>query len=429
MQGKAVRLVVVGAVAAAVALTTAQTVAATGPARIAYMSDRGNVGDIYVIALDGSAPRRLTATDVRENGPAFSPDGRTIAYTRVGELWLMDADGGNQRPLTGQYSDRPTWSPDGRTIVFSGSRPGGARTGLYSIGVDGSGLRRLTTVDDSRAMTMPSYSPDGSTIAFQRGGYLALIDSDGTDERIISPELLGVIPAWSSDGQRIAFSMNVAGGSTEIHTVRPDGTALQRLTHSYSRDIAPSWSPDGSQIAFGSERDGNGELYVMNSDGSGSTRITHDPDGHGPYDGGPSWDPTSGPQPSPSAGVPKHGPHHQTRANGPRVVVRAKRRQRLRARGLAIAVDAKPGVRVAAHGTLRLPGGRRLRLLPAQRVATVGAPTVRLRLRLRQRQHALARATLRRGTRPGVARVRITLRAAGLPHRRVGRRIVVEPPR
>jgi dipeptidyl aminopeptidase/acylaminoacyl peptidase len=424
MQGRAIRLVAVAAVAAAAGLTGVQTAAAAGPARIAYMSDRGNAGDIYVVALDGSAPQRLTATGVRENGPAFSPDGRTIAYTREGELWLMDANGANQRPLTGQYSARPTWSPDGGTIVFSGSRAGGAGTGLYAIAVDGTGLRRLTSVEDSRPATMPAYSPDGSTIVFQRSIYLALIDSDGTDERIISANIPGVIPAWSPDGQRIAFSMNVMGASSVLHTARPDGTDVRRMPDSVSRDIAPSWSPDGRQFAFGSERDGNGEIYVMNSDGSGSaTRITHDPDGYGPYDGGPSWDPTSGTPLPPSKGAPQS----DSGSGGPvRLTVRSRPRQRLRTRGLVIVVRADPGARIAARGALRLPGGRVLRLLPARRVAVARRTTVRLRLR--PRQHARARAALRRASRPAVARIRVAVHRAGQPSRAVGRRILVESP-
>jgi dipeptidyl aminopeptidase/acylaminoacyl peptidase len=426
MRNRAVRLNVVGALAVAAVLSGSPPALAAGPGRIAYVSDRGNAGDIYMVTLDGSAPQRLTTTGEREEDPAVSPDGRTIAYTRVGELWLMNADGSGQRMLSGQYSHRPAWSPDGRTIAFWGIRAAHSGHGIYTIGADGSGLRRVTAAGDSRAATMPSYSPDGSTIVFQRDTFLTLIGSNGLGDRTVSTAFSGVIPDWSPDGSRIAFSIEVPEGSTEIHTVAPDGSGLQRLTDSPSGDIAPSWSPDGRQIAFGSQRDGNGELYVMNSDGSGVTRITHDPDGHGPYDGGPSWDPSSGSGPIPP---PSSAPAPAAGTGGKlRLAVRGKRRQRLGRRGIAVVMRADPGTRVVARGTLRLPGKRAMRLEAARHVATSKQRVV-LRLRLGPRKRALALAILREHGRPAVARLRVFASRADGAQRSIARRIVVLPSR
>ena len=83
----------------------------------------GRMGDIYVMAADGSSLRRLTTTRLEEGMPAWSPDGTRIAFAREGALWVMDVDGTDQTPLIepvgpGEYQSSPSWSPDGTMIAF-----------------------------------------------------------------------------------------------------------------------------------------------------------------------------------------------------------------------------------------------------------------------------------------------------------------------
>src|SRR5512132_1066898 len=80
-------------------------------------------------------------------------------------------------------------------------------------------------------------------------------------------------PAWSPDGNHLAFVSN-RNGPLKIYTIRVDGADLKQLTHGPDEDDAPSWSPDGSRIAFVATRDGNQEIYVMNADGSEQMRLT-----------------------------------------------------------------------------------------------------------------------------------------------------------
>jgi hypothetical protein len=92
---------------------------------------------------------------------------------------------------------------------------------------------------------------------------------------------------YGSNG-RIAFSTD-RDGNREIYTIQPNGSGLTRLTNDPASDTDPAWSPNGAQVAFASDRDGSTDLYVMNADGSGVTQVTHD--GSSIYNAGPSWSP------------------------------------------------------------------------------------------------------------------------------------------
>ena len=105
-------------------------------------------------------------------------------------------------------------------------------------------------------------------------------------------------PSWSPDGRRIAFD-SFRDENSEVYVMNADGSGQTRLTNHPAHDFGPSWSPDGGRIAFASERDGNSfasdhdgnvEIYVLNADGSGQTRLTDNP----AYDDTPSWSPDGG---------------------------------------------------------------------------------------------------------------------------------------
>ena len=95
------------------------------------------------------------------------------------------------------------------------------------------------------------------------------------------------LPAWSPDGTRMAFNSS-SDGNEDIYVMNADGSGQTRLTNNPAEDFFSAWSPDGSRIAFASDRDGNPDVYVINTDGSGITRLTNNlaSDLH------PSWSPT-----------------------------------------------------------------------------------------------------------------------------------------
>ncbi|HEX9411696.1 MAG TPA: hypothetical protein VF986_08395 [Actinomycetota bacterium] len=262
--------------------------------RIAFVSNREERTDIYVMNSDGSDATRLTRGPPIEGSPAWSRDGKWIAFTRSDlssdlqvnvELWVMRADGRDQRRITpsGESVDpdsHPSWSPDGREIVFAAlvsspvsgcptnaPCPATAIVGLQVINPDGSG--RKVIANPPFGARRPDWSPDGRSILFEGDGTLYLVRSGGSHMRPLS----------------------------EV------GSALTPSHPSY-RDYSPAWSPDGRRIAFVTDRDGNQEVYVMNADGSRLSNLTRNASG----DFAPSWQPLPAGVPSSPSGSPSPSP-------------------------------------------------------------------------------------------------------------------------
>jgi Tol biopolymer transport system component len=241
--------------------------------------------DIYTSNPDGSNEVNVTNSPQKEFAPAWSPDGRMIAYIRLPErmLFVMNADGTNVRALTPVSTgplNKPSWSPDGRRLAYIGGSD--LAYTIAVVNVDGTGRRLLLPLDGPYQEV--DWSPDGTRLAYvlNRGAGFSdpniyVVNLDGTGERLLS---IGNThdrhPAWSPDGSRIAFTSTRDAGNAEIYVMNADGTNQTRFTNNPATDAAPTWSPDGQTIIFSTDRDGNFELYRMNAaDGASQLRITH----------------------------------------------------------------------------------------------------------------------------------------------------------
>ena len=232
-----------------------------------------NFDDVWTIDPDGTDLTRLTDSPGPDFDPSWSPDGTRIAFRseRSGEpeIWVMNADGTEQRRLTAGLS--PAWSPDGLLIAFAG--PSGANGILTIIRPDGRGLRQLRGTEGGE---YPSWSPDGTRIAFNAnltGDHVMYVaQADGS--RVVGPVGGGEgwQVDWSPDGRFILFTSHRDyrdPRNPDVYAMRPDGSGVRRLTQRGAQN--PAWSPDGEHILFA-----YGGLFVMNPDGTGVTPLPTD---------------------------------------------------------------------------------------------------------------------------------------------------------
>jgi len=200
------------------------------------------------------------------------------------QVYIMDSNGENVRRLTdfAPPNSEPTWSPDGSKVAFTSGKDDINNFNLYMINADGTNAQPL--IEPERGYNWyPSWSPLGDKIVYQstferqgRVGIFVVEIDTGQITSLSSTEITDSMPAWSPDGQRIVF-VSDQDGDIDIYTMKADGSERVRLTHDSGRNVHPAWSSDGSKIVFISTRDGEGDIYLMNSDGSEQTRLTFSP--------------------------------------------------------------------------------------------------------------------------------------------------------
>jgi Tol biopolymer transport system component len=231
---------------------------------------QGYHAHLYAVGADGRRLRRLTRGDESELAPDVSRDGRIVYQAKPhGNSDLFLLAGGRTQQLTRDSADdgEPAWSPDGRRIAF-------VRDGdLYVMAADGSGVRKLA--DDAE---WPAWAPSRHELAFSSdrdGDYdvYAIADAGTSSVRMTTDPHDDRRPVWSPDGARVVFESD-RSGPWHLYALRAGSGGVVALTHGSANDFAPAWSRDGRRLVFLSDRDGNDQLFVARADGSRVRRLT-----------------------------------------------------------------------------------------------------------------------------------------------------------
>ena len=258
-----------------------------GSTQIAFVSSRTGAKEIWVMDYDGANERPLTALRSISLMPRWSPDVSRIAFTCYASafgvvspqicMYSMDAGKPVTLPRYRGTNSAPTWSPDGSQILFSSSMLGNPE--LFVMDANGSRSHRLTYAGG--ASTSPVWNPKtGQTVAFvsDRGGIpqLYLMNADGSNAEKLDTGDKGYVidPAWAPNGQLLAFSWRRPSGNYDIYVMEVATRQIVELTRDASRNERPSWAPDGRHIVFESTRSGSRQIWVMLADGSQAHQLT-----------------------------------------------------------------------------------------------------------------------------------------------------------
>src|SRR2546425_30245 len=304
----------------------------------------GTIRHIYVKLIGAGTPLELTNGYLSDGSPSWSPDGRYIAFIRYSplgksEVVSIPALGGPERHLGQVHPDAyyrgATWSPDGKSILVS------ELTGLFLLSLENGEKQRITSPSRGAGDSDPAFSPDGQTLAFVRALRSGAKDiylqnfASGAEARELTFDGVDISGlAWTPDGRSIVFSsersglgtlwkITASGGQIEAlagigggtfpaisrrgkllaytsstgnvniwripvtRSARLAGPPVKLISGPMQRDSGQFY-PDGKRIVFSSDRSGNFEIWVCNSDGSNAVQLSSF---GGPITGSPRWSP------------------------------------------------------------------------------------------------------------------------------------------
>ena len=248
--------------------------------RIAYVVRSGRRHTLHVTDADGEGGQVALASAEPIISPAWSPDGRELAYvsfeTQKAVVWIQNVMTGERRQLANfrGSNSAPAWSPDGRELVVTLSTAGIAQ--LFVMPREGGTPRRLTTSNaiDTEAV----YSPDGRQVYFvsDRGGGPQIYRVDaggGTPERITFDGAHNISPSISADGRLLAYVARQGNSVFKLALLDLEAGGAPRLLTDSDDDESPSFAPNGRLIVYTSREKGRDVLMTTTLDGKIKTRL------------------------------------------------------------------------------------------------------------------------------------------------------------
>ncbi len=245
----------------------------------------------------------FTNTEAENRYASYSPDGQHILFesNRSGnwDIYMMLSDGSAQEQLTTHNHDdrRPSWHPSGEAIVFESNRDG--RDALYTLSLGSGEIDQLKAQNSQPGTYMfARYSPDSKEIAVsiresENKANIAILDHNGAFKKWVTYfKQRSFYPNWSSDGGSLVFHSrkDTDNKDDEIYQWNRVDNKLTRITHWPTHNFCPAWSPDGERIAYArSMQNTRPEIFVMGANGEKHQQITFNDDG----DTLPNWSPDS----------------------------------------------------------------------------------------------------------------------------------------
>ena len=222
----------------------------------------GGREQLFLVKPDGSEEKQITSDDADHEDPAWSPDGGKIAFVLLKDgkkiVHLVNPDGSGLEPVTPatQSAIHPAFTPDGKAILYCTDDdlrpPEKNESQIYAVDL---ATKAVRTVISGGVNTFPVMSPDGRKIAWRKivgdmNSEVFVADADGGNAKnITNHHAWEGWPAWSPDGNTIAFAGN-RNAAWQIFLVDPDGANLRLLAATDGRGTSPKWSPDGQTIFY-----------------------------------------------------------------------------------------------------------------------------------------------------------------------------------